>query len=398
MIDEHIIFDDSEIAFIVCTNERDYMDECRYYIESLYIPEGMKVSIIEIEDSKSMTSGYNQAMYNSKAKYKVYLHQDVFILNRNFIGDVIKCFRKNERLGLLGIAGAKVIPNDGYIWNSLDSGGMISIGTFSNVGYACIIPENKQIFENVEYVDGSLIATQYDVDWDERIKGYHFYDASQCLRFKEKGFEVATIAQGNPWILHDFGPLNVGSYDDYRKCFCKLYGYEYTEDEFNDTGDVWKMLDSISMTLKDLYNRRGYSIAREILEDIGNGIYFHQDLLVLYFLIEIKTTCDILGFESDIFNDYNEDKKIFNLIKWRLIRFEFNYESLDDIVKWLVENKISLISLIVVGLHNVSDKYYSILFDIGHELEKIGYITNYNWDYYFESVSRYEKEHVPLDI
>lgn len=390
--------DDKEIAFIVCTNDDNYMNECKYYIESLYVPENMKVSVIEIKDSVSMTSGYNRAMHSSKAKYKVYLHQDVFILYRNFINEVVDCFRKNETLGIIGIAGAKRIPDNGYIWDTLDSGGFSSIGTFSSIGYACLVSEGRREFEYVEYVDGMLIATQYDVDWDERIKGYHFYDASQCLRFKEKELGVATIAQDNPWILHDFGPLNVETYDDYRKCFCKLYGYEYMENEPSDTGNVWGMLNSISVTLKNLYNRGEYNKVNDILKDIGSGIYFHQDLLVLYYLMEIKILEDILGFESIKNDEYYEDVTVFHRIKWRLIRFEFNYESLKDTVEWLVINKISLISIIVVGLHNVSEKYYQILFDIGHEFEHIGYISKDSFDYYFDSVVRYEKEHVPLDI
>ena len=36
-----------------------------------------------------MTSGYNNAMKKTDAKYKVYLHQDVFILNHNFLMDIL---------------------------------------------------------------------------------------------------------------------------------------------------------------------------------------------------------------------------------------------------------------------------------------------------------------------
>ncbi|MCM1185103.1 MAG: glycosyltransferase family protein [Lachnoclostridium sp.] len=29
-----------EIAFIICTNDEDYMNECRFYIEQLNVPAG----------------------------------------------------------------------------------------------------------------------------------------------------------------------------------------------------------------------------------------------------------------------------------------------------------------------------------------------------------------------
>ena len=81
-----------QIDFIICTNSEEYFNECSFYINSCKVPEGMSVSIIAINDAISMTSGYNRAMNKSTAKYKVYLHQDTFILNRNFIFDLLKCF------------------------------------------------------------------------------------------------------------------------------------------------------------------------------------------------------------------------------------------------------------------------------------------------------------------
>lgn len=76
----------------MCSNNKQYEDECMLYINDLKIPDGYIVDNIIIHDAISMTSGYNKAMNSSDAKYKIYLHQDVFILNKNFLFDLLYYF------------------------------------------------------------------------------------------------------------------------------------------------------------------------------------------------------------------------------------------------------------------------------------------------------------------
>ena len=77
--------DKQKIAFITCVNDETECAECRYYLGRLHVPDRYAVDIISIREASSMTAGYNSAMRDSDAKYKVYLHQDVFIKNQNFM-------------------------------------------------------------------------------------------------------------------------------------------------------------------------------------------------------------------------------------------------------------------------------------------------------------------------
>ena len=81
--------DEKRICFILCGNQEEYIQECIRYIQNLIVPPEYEVELQVIRGAVSMTSGYNQGMKASSAKYKVYLHQDVFIVNKNFIGDMI---------------------------------------------------------------------------------------------------------------------------------------------------------------------------------------------------------------------------------------------------------------------------------------------------------------------
>ena len=93
---------EKKIAFITCVNNELEYAETLYYIERLVVPEGYETNIIAVREAPSMTAGYNAAMQSSDAKYKVYLHQDTFIINQNFIIEMLQIFRENEQIGMLG--------------------------------------------------------------------------------------------------------------------------------------------------------------------------------------------------------------------------------------------------------------------------------------------------------
>lgn len=50
---------ENKIAFIICTNNQLYFNECCYYINRLLLPEGFERDVIGIEDAPSMCAGYN---------------------------------------------------------------------------------------------------------------------------------------------------------------------------------------------------------------------------------------------------------------------------------------------------------------------------------------------------
>ena len=79
------MIDDKKVAFVICVNNELYFEECLWYINQLHIPDGYKKDVIRIAGAESMAQAYNAAMASSDARYKVYLHQDVFIYEREFI-------------------------------------------------------------------------------------------------------------------------------------------------------------------------------------------------------------------------------------------------------------------------------------------------------------------------
>ena len=217
-----------EICFITCVNNDEWYQEALLYLKNLRLPEGIKAEYIAVHDAKSMAAGYNEAMRRSKARYKVYLHQDTFIVNHNFVGDLLNIF-SDDRIGALGVIGCGSLPKSGVWWDGLRTFGRVlhACEAESVVDSRCMEPEGAYV--EVEAVDGLLIATQYDIPWREDIfDGWHFYDVSQCREFARKGYKVVVPNQKKDfWCIHcpKEKPLSP-EYKKYQRAFLHEYGQE----------------------------------------------------------------------------------------------------------------------------------------------------------------------------
>lgn len=216
-----------KICFITCVNDERQYKECLLFINNLRVPDSYEIEIITVKDADCMTRAYNKAMKNTDAKYKVYLHQDTFIINKNFIYDILKIFNSNDRIGMIGVAGAKTIPAHGMWWYSNHRIGQVydsytaklKLLKFSNI---------NNDYENTKIVDGLMMTTQYDVSWREDLfDGWHFYDVSQSLEFLRAGYEVVIPRQESCWCIHDCGIINFSNgYEKYRQIFVNEYSKE----------------------------------------------------------------------------------------------------------------------------------------------------------------------------
>lgn len=217
-----------KMDFIICYNSILYKDECIAYIDALNVPENVEIGVITVEQAESLAAGYNQAMRASDAKYKVYMHQDVFILNSNFISDVIELFVQNPEYGMFGVVGTDRKILNGCYWNEWDCGWSY-VSTPLHVANKLFRAVDK--VTPVEAIDGMIMITQFDLPWREDVfDGFHLYDISQSEEMKRAGYRIGVVPQESPWCLHDCGCNSFGDYDLYRERFCECYfqeGYRY---------------------------------------------------------------------------------------------------------------------------------------------------------------------------
>ncbi|WP_074011065.1 glycosyltransferase family protein [Numidum massiliense] len=215
-----------KVLFVTCVNDEAMYAACVSHISRLVVPDQYIVDLLPIRGASSMAAGYNLALRH-EAKYKIYLHQDTFIVHPNFLEDVLSLFQAHPSLGMLGMIGCQVAPPHGTWWNGTDLVGKVI--WYVNQTYLLLTHGViSEPFAAVQSVDGLLLATQYDIPWREDLfKGFHFYDASQCREFLRHGFVVGVPRQNEPWCLHvskDGYSLDTQAYDAYRQVYIAHYG------------------------------------------------------------------------------------------------------------------------------------------------------------------------------
>lgn len=211
-----------KITFVICANDEQALSEACRYIDHLEVPEGYYTDTIVIRDAKSMAEGYNRAMRYSDAKYKIYLHQDVMIVKKDFLSSLISVFN-NPDIGMVGMVGCLELPPNGIMWNADRVGSLYSFAGF-DLNEGCVSPGLNDVFYEVEAIDGFLMATQYDIPWREDLfDGFDFYDVSQSLEFIKAGYKVLVPAQDPPWVFHNCGLNNYRRYYKYRRVFVENY-------------------------------------------------------------------------------------------------------------------------------------------------------------------------------
>lgn len=319
-----------KFCFIICANKERFLEECLWYIDQLPVPKGYECERIVIRDARSMASGYNQAMTKSDAKYKIYLHQDVFILNRNLFLDLLDVF-KDPVIGMVGVVGTCDFSAGADYTLKWDVGG-IEVSGGINSYY--LIGENgtdgTENLADVICIDGVLMATQYDLPWEEEtFDGWDFYDISQSVNFLQAGFRVVVPriqTKEEIWVYHDKGRSTYEAWERYRKVFCDKYrsfGYEYSdigllkmnEELNNQRHQIFKAFQAGNFDLtNELLNRLGeddldlqlcyvalfLSVCREEIMTIGRSSYSEAGELETFIEVfdEIKFMCRRMYFDN----------------------------------------------------------------------------------------------------
>jgi len=215
--------DNRKFFFFTCVNDEQLYALCVRHIQGLFVPEGFTVDIGAERGAKSMAEAYNRAMRASDAHFKVYLHQDTFIINRTFLMDVANLFEEHPQVGLLGVAGCRNLPATGVWWEGKNLFGKVL--EYRSTFHVLRFTDPSGPLARVQAVDGLIMITQYDLPWrDDLFGGFHFYDSSQSLEFQKVGYRVAVPAQRDPWCLHWCGnEFPVREYDRWRTVFLENY-------------------------------------------------------------------------------------------------------------------------------------------------------------------------------
>lgn len=320
------VYDDKKIAFIVCVNNELLFNECCFYINRIAVPEEYKIEIIGIREAHSIAEAYNAASADTDAKYKVYIHQDVYILNENLIYDCLRIF-ENSKIGMLGVIGCDIrLKSARYeiFWN---------IGScFVSNGFSMETIEMNSFadddYKYVEAVDGMFIMTQYDVPWDEELGDWHFYDIAISERYKKAGYMIAVPYQEKPWCFHDSGICSQNGYEKKREQFCNLYeGYLYSKNDADGYDAVKSDFESGKNAVIDLLNMGDIKSAAKVAHTTISS-FCDSEMAEMVNLIVIAQEELATNGSTHIFTNLNirESIELFTLVKMMCRRIEFGFE------------------------------------------------------------------------
>ncbi len=281
--------DAAAVAFIVCVNDDAYFEECQYYINRLHIPEDYKTEILAVREADSMCAAYNLAMCSTAAKYKVYLHQDVFIRQENFLYEILRRFRENPEVGMIGMVGGNDMPKSGIVFDKWNEG-KIDVREPDMAYQLLFNPEGKDD-AIVEAIDRCMIITQYDLPWREDLfTHFDFYDVSQAFEFRKRGYQILVPYQEQPWIIHDCGFCKLGKYDEDRRLLVSEYaGFLLSDRETEFVYDrEWDELSrQLAACIRQMLEAGKWKDAKEAIQVYHQRNFKSTELEILSVMLEI---------------------------------------------------------------------------------------------------------------
>lgn len=296
---------DKKIAVIICVNDEVYYRECIFYLDRLIIPEGFSFEVFAISEANSIFEAYNRAMNQSDAKYKVYMHQDVFLIEKNILSRCIEFFKMHKQAGMIGVLGGRRVPENRRFYRSWD------------VGYVLACSEKKAYYNDLERstqmvkaIDGMFMMTQYDLLWREDLfTGWDLYDFSQSMEFKKEGYEIWVVGGESALAFHDCGYLNLCRYDSALDVFLKEYGKDFPD--YHKLPRVYP-LDyqnqcAIRMELMDGWKKLLFmgqeKEVRRLFQMVDDERFYSTDMAILKNILEILQEEQKNGIKKSFLDD-----------------------------------------------------------------------------------------------
>ena len=370
---------ENQIAFIICADHVQYYNECVRYINELEVPEQFTTDIICIQEAESMVQGYRAGMQASDAKYKVYLRQDVLLLNRNFLHDILQIFQQDESIGLIGMVGCSKLPENANFMECWDIGSM-EVFNGRNLDDDFKIRQPNQKYEAVMAVQGTVMVTQYDIGWQEELEavidGWYFYDIALSLNMLKKGYCTVVPEQKIPWCYHIKECVDLKEYTRLRFQMIRTYSeffssVEHEEEELQKVTEQTAQISSIRNNMIRLMENGMYSVMNEMAEEIRLSWPVDMQIREIANIMEIydlEEASDICVNHSEWYrcHSWSQMYELYGWVRFVLLRIAFHREDeriqvLKDKLSMGQISKDAVSKILAVSLRNTAPVYENLL-------------------------------------
>jgi GT2 family glycosyltransferase len=214
------------ITIIYSTHkDQDYNNKFRQHLLQTVGLKNVEVLEYQNNNEYSLTEVYNRGLKESQTDIVVFCHNDIIFETKNWGKKLLKLFEKNPEYGILGVAGSRELPSSGMWWENPNHMYGQVFHQHNGKKWLSKYSEKKPNFiDNVVIVDGLFISvdkSKIKKDFDESVKGFHFYDVDFCFRNYVEGVKVGVMSDID--ITH----LSIGQtnqeWEDNRKSFSEKY-------------------------------------------------------------------------------------------------------------------------------------------------------------------------------
>ena len=170
------------------------------FIELIKKTSGVhKIEILPYENpgKYSLTDVYNMGLKDSKNDIVLFCHDDIKFDTKNWGRKLLKHFEKSD-YGILGVAGCRYLPESGKWWEIPSE--MMGQVYHENDGKRWLSTYNPKFGNNIlpsVLVDGLFFAVNKNNlsrDFDESVRGFHFYDLNFCVQNFLSGVKIGVIS------------------------------------------------------------------------------------------------------------------------------------------------------------------------------------------------------------
>ena len=345
------------------------------YIDYLIKTSGLKnVEVIQKVNngSKSLSQVYNEIINESKNDIVVFCHDDLEFDTKDWGKRIIKHFEKSD-FGILGVAGTTEIPKSGMWWE--DKRKMIGIVNHKHEGKKWESKYSKSWGDEISeccFVDGLFIAVnkkRIKENFDESVKGFHFYDVYFSVKNFLQNVKIGTIY--NVRITHlSIGQTNE-SWEENRKVF---------EEDYKESLPIKSNI-NLDYTIKDFKFLKKYNL--KIVLSCGDDIEFVKKT------IEKIYSFNLPNFDINLITNENNQEEIKKLESDKIKVYDgvFDDQSKNlSILKWednFVNETYDLVFFIDKNVEIINNIFSSICEIYHKEKHTFGcaFTTSMNDDY-----------------
>lgn len=188
-----------KVAFILYGDTDLILSENLHYIQSLIMPEGIEVEAYTLSAQNGIREAFEAGRLQSDAKYKVYLDQNAYVIDKQFLVKTLGVFRQNPQLGALGVRGY-------YQNEEKNITELIGNNLHRQYGYGLTIAPltegDKRGVIPVMALDWHCVITGVDTPWNGDDGNFHIV---KSVELRHMGYETAVMIDNNPMVLFDNG-------------------------------------------------------------------------------------------------------------------------------------------------------------------------------------------------